>query len=109
MPASWHPRCDAGFAGTWLTHLLAHFGSWCHASDVFPSADHDQRLAVRQCAYETVVAAERFGLVVERDRMRGYRVVGHGAPPKYVHLRVEEAAGGEVPGQLSLGEGEGVA
>ena len=107
VPEGWNPRHDSrNFERTWLTHLLAHFGEWCHPSDLWLSNDDAQRLLIRQLANEVVCAAQRVGIDIESDRNLGYRITGAGNVPRWVR---EERATVQVPGQLTLREGEGVA
>jgi hypothetical protein len=110
VPENWNPRCEAHFERRWLTHLLGHFGEWCHASDAWEPADEHQRYVLRQRAWEVVEAAKRLGLFIESDPLLGYRVTGHDDLPKYLHLheRSADAPHGEVPGQLTLAECVGV-
>ena len=71
VPDDWHP-------------------SWCHASDVWAPADAWQRTELRQRSHEVVVKARRLGLLIEAHPLFGYRVVGHGGLPKYLHLERAE-------------------
>ena len=103
VPESWDARCDKHFEAQWLTHLLAHFGCWCHAAEAFACTDPWQRIVLRQRAYEVVQAAGRLGYVIESDARLGYRLIGCAGLPKYVHTheRAEERAQ-VIVGQLTL-------
>ena len=101
---SWNPRWDASFDATWLTYLLAHFGEFCHASDVWRCSDPWQRVVLREKAHEVVLAAKRLGLAIESDPRLGYRIIGHDAIPRYVyeHARGEEGRREASASQLEM-------
>lgn len=86
VPENWSPRHEPNFERMWLTHLLAHFGQFCRASDVWQPNDEYQRAVLRQLSHEIVQAARRLGFLIEADPRRGYRVTGHDDLPKYLHL-----------------------
>ena len=102
---TWSPRCEPHFERTWLTHLLAHFGEWCRASDIWDPRDEYQRSVLRQRSWEAVEGAKRLGLFIEADPRLGYRLTGHDDLPKYLHLheRASDKTDDEAPGQLTLG------
>ena len=102
VPENWDPRHERNFESIWLTHLLAHFGRWTHASDVWEPRDAWQRIVLRQRAHEVVHSARRLGLIVQADPLLGYRVVGHAELPKYVHVVKPDREDEPCLGQMRL-------
>ena len=101
LPDTYNPRWDADFEPTWLTYLVTRPFEWCHASDLYATDDPWQRTVLRERSHEVVLAARRLGLQIESDAALGYRVVGYGKLPRYVHLVHKE--GDEVAaGQMVL-------
>jgi len=94
------------FEAEWLSHLIEHHGSWCHASEVAEPEDTYERALLGKLAHEVVLSARRLGLVVESDRGHGYRLTAHAGLPRYLHLheRAEERAEEPWPDQLTLVE-----
>lgn len=106
LPAcpDWSPRHDPHFDRDWLAHHMAHLGEFIHPTDVWATNNEWQRSVLRQRAHEAAVIWRRLGMIIEGDRALGYRLVGPGDPPRWLHLheRTEDRAKEPLPGQLML-------
>lgn len=103
-PVVLHPRHDPSFVDRILDDLTDHRGAWRQLGRLYAAhiPSFDRCCVVR----EAVDWARKLGMVVEADRRRGYRFVGHRHPERLYLVK----PGGEsrtepetqVPGQLTL-------